>query len=75
MNSLAELLANKTFWMVIGGYWIFMAFVGSMEAPLSSDPRWYRMLFRFCHILSGNVNRAAIALKVPGAEPEQPGKP
>ncbi len=75
MTSLAELLANKTFWEVIAGYWIFMAAVGAMPTPVQGASQFYVFVFRFGHILSGNVNRAAIALKVPGAEPEQQGKP
>lgn len=75
MSSLTELLANRTFWEVILGYWIFMAGVGALPTPLKDSSMAYQFLFRFCHILSGNVNRAAVALKVPGANLDTPANP
>lgn len=72
MNSITDLLANPLVWKVLGAYWVFSAAVGALPTPLQSDSRLYQFFFRFCHALSGNVNRAAVALKVPGATPEQP---
>lgn len=72
MTSLTELLANRTFWEVILGYWVFSAMVGALPTPPQGGSLAYVFFFRFCHILSGNVNRAAVALKVPGAEPDKP---
>ena len=72
MNSLTDLLANRTFWEVLVGYWLFSAAVGAMPTPQQGSSMGYQFLFRFAHILSGNVNRAAVALKVPGAEADKP---
>lgn len=71
MNSLSELLASRIFWEVILGYWIFSAVVGGMPTPKQGSSEIYIWAFRSLHIFSGNLNRAAIALKVPGAEAEQ----
>lgn len=72
MTSLADLLANRTFWEVIVGYWVFSAVVGALPTPPQGGSLAYMFLFRFMHILSGNVSRAAVALKVPGAQQDQP---
>ena len=72
MTSLTELLSNRVFWEVIIGYWIFSAAVGAMPTPEQGSSMGYKFLFRFGHILSGNVSRAAVALKVPGAQADQP---
>jgi len=70
MNSLSELLASRIFWEVIAGYWIFTAAVGALPTPMVGGPQLYMFVFRFGHILAGNMNRAAVALKVPGAQPD-----
>jgi hypothetical protein len=70
MNSLTELLSNRIFWEVILGYWVFSAAVGALPTPPVGTSMFYVFFFRFCHILSGNVNRAAVSLKVPGAQEE-----
>jgi hypothetical protein len=72
MNAITELLANPVVWKVLGGYWVFSAAVGAMPTPNEKSADWYVFLFRFGHALSGNLNRAAVALKVPGAEDQKP---
>lgn len=72
MTSLTELLSNRVFWEVILGYWVFSAMVGALPTPPQGGSIFYQFFFRFCHILSGNVSRAAVALKVPGAQADQP---
>jgi len=72
MTSLSDLLANRIFWEVIAGYWVFSAAVGALPTPPQGGSLLYMFIFRFAHILSGNVNRAAVALKVPGAQDGQP---
>lgn len=69
MNDLASLLSNKVFWMVIGGYWIYSAFAGALPTPAPTGSQFYKFFFSFCHILAGNMNRAAVAFRVPGATP------
>lgn len=68
MNEILQLLQNPLVWKILIGYWVFSAFVGALETPTTTDPRWYRMLFRFLHTLAGNVNRAALTFRVPGAD-------
>lgn len=78
MDGVMELLANPLVWKVLIFYWVFSAFVGAL--PLASDPRmakvlvnrpgWelaYCVFLAFLQGLSGNLTRAAIAFKVPGA--------
>lgn len=72
MNAITELLTNPLVWKALAGYWVFSALVGSLDTPTTTDGRFYRVLFRFLHGLAGNVNRAAVALKVPGAQADQP---
>ena len=71
MNSLTDLLANRTFWEVLVGYWLFSAAVGAMPTPTQNSSPFYIWIFRFGHGLSGNLSRAAVALKIPGAEADK----
>lgn len=71
MNSLSDLLASRIFWEVILGYWIFSAIVGGMPTPKVNSSEMYIWAFRSLHIFSGNLNRAAVALKVPGSQIEE----
>ena len=70
MNDLLALLHNWVFWVAIGGYWVFSAAVGALPTPTEKNGPGYVFLFRFAHGLSGNITRAAMAFKVPGAQPE-----
>lgn len=72
MNAITDLLANPLVWKVLGGYWVFSAAIGAMPTPATSSNPFYVWAFRFGHGLAGNLNRAAVALKVPGAEPDKP---
>lgn len=65
-TSIAELLSNPLFWKILLSYWTFSAAVGALETPDTGSSKTYRFFFRFLHALSGNLNRAAIAFKVPG---------
>lgn len=67
-QSLADLLSNPVVWKVLAFYWLFSAAVGAMPTPVEKSGQLYIFVFRFAHALGGNLNRAAIALKVPGAE-------
>lgn len=67
MEGIIQLLSNPLVWKLLGGYWLFSAIVGAMKTPQTDSPEWYQFLFRFGHLLGGNLNRAALALKVPGA--------
>jgi hypothetical protein len=67
-QSLIELLNNPLLYVVLGAYWLFSAAVGAMDTPAMTDPEWKRYAFRFLHRLAGNLNRAAVAFKVPGAK-------
>lgn len=70
MNNLSDLLASRIFWEVIFSYWIFSAVVGGMPTPKVNSSEAYIWAFRSLHIFSGNLSRAAVALKVPGAQEE-----
>lgn len=72
MNAITELLSNRLVWEAIAGYWLFSAAVGAMPTPIQGGSGWYQFLFRFGHALAGNVSRAAVALKVPGAQDQPP---
>jgi hypothetical protein len=71
LNELTSLLANPLIWKVLGAYWVFSAAIGAMPTPQQDSSRVYVWAFRFGHGLSGNLNRAAVALKVPGAQEEK----
>jgi hypothetical protein len=68
MAEITSLLANPLVWKVLGAYWVFSAAVGALPTPDKGSSPFYIWVFRFSHGLSGNLNRAAIALKVPGAD-------
>lgn len=70
MNSLMELVSNPLVWKVLITYWVFSAAVGALPTPEENSAKWYVFLFRFGHGISGNISRAAVALKVPGAQPD-----
>lgn len=53
-------------------YFAFNAAVGAMEMPDKDSTRRYRFWFRFFNRLAGNLDRAAKALHVPGADDQQP---
>lgn len=67
-HDLTELLTNPLLWKVIGCYWLFSAAVSPMPMPKPTSSSFYVWFFGFMHALSGNLNRAAVALRVPGAE-------
>lgn len=67
MSGVTELLANPLFWKILLSYWVFSAAIGAMPTPKADGSTLYMFIFRFGHALSGNLNRAAVALKVPGA--------
>lgn len=67
MQGISELISNPLVWKLLGGYWLFSAAVGAMKTPKENSSEWYQFLFRFSHALSGNLNRAAVTFKVPGA--------
>jgi hypothetical protein len=81
MQSLIDLFSNPLVWKLLGGYWVFSAFVGAIPSPdkaavyIKSGLALfiYGIIFGFLHGVSGNIARAAVAFKVPGAEnPETP---
>jgi hypothetical protein len=67
IDSLVNILKDPAVWYVLIGYWVFSALVGALPTPLENGSLFYQFIFRFTHGLSGNLSRAAIALKVPGA--------
>jgi hypothetical protein len=67
-QSLMDLLSNPLVWKVLISYWIFSAAVGALPTPEETDNKLYVFMFRFAHGVSGNLNRAAVALHVPAAE-------
>lgn len=71
-QSLVDLLANPVVLKVIFAFWIYSAFVGALPTPEAGSYKIYQFFFRFAHLLSGNLNRAAIVFKIPGVEPEEP---
>jgi hypothetical protein len=72
MNSLMELVSNPLIWKVLICYWVFSAAVGALPTPEQNSGKWYIFIFRFGHALGGNLSRAAVALKVPGAQEDKP---
>jgi hypothetical protein len=71
MNSIVDLLGNPIVWKVLFAYWVYSAAIGALPTPEQSSAKWYVFLFRFGHGLSGNLSRAAVALKVPGSQEEK----
>lgn len=80
LSSLVGVLSNPLVLKALFAYWLYSAFVGALPSPevLSQHVKswgWmllYRTVFGFLHGLSGNLSRAAVALRVPGAQQEQP---
>lgn len=71
MNEVAQLLANPLVikllkWLLV--YWIYSAAVGAMPMPQQGGNGFYKWAFAFLHGVAGDVSRALVALKVPGAE-------
>lgn len=71
-QGIVDLLANPLVWKILITYYIFSAIVGAMPTPDSNGNKFYMFLFRFMHILAGNISRAAIQFKVPGAQAPEP---
>ena len=76
MKDLIDFISNPLVIKVVLGYWVYSAFVGAMPSPDEFTGYvqnkvamlCYRFVFGFLHGISGNLNRAAIAFKVPGAK-------
>ena len=51
-------------------YFVFMAFVDSLEEPTATDGRGYRMLYKFCHAISFNFSRLR-GIPAPASNPKQ----
>lgn len=67
-QSLETILTDPWVWLAIALYWVFSAMVGALPTPDTTSGKGYVFLFRFLHSLSGNLNRAAVALHVPAAD-------
>jgi hypothetical protein len=67
-SDLMALIGNPLLWKVLGCYWLFSAAVSPMPMPTQKSSPFYVWFFGFMHALSGNLNRAAVALRIPGAE-------
>ncbi len=65
LQHLEHIIADPHFWMLIGAYWLFSAFVGGMPAPEAGDSKTYRWAFQSLNILASNVSRA-FSDKIPG---------
>ena len=65
MTGIEQFLAQPLVWKILAGYWVFNAAVTALPQPNGSKP--YQFLYRFAHTLAGNLDKAASALKVPGA--------
>jgi hypothetical protein len=68
IQSLVALVSNPLFWKVLVGYWIFSALIGPLPRPTEQSSQLYRYLFGVLHSIAGNINRAALAFKLPGAQ-------
>ena len=66
-SGITDLLSNPLIWKALGAYWVFSAAVGALPTPTTNSSPFFVWFFRFGHGLAGNLNRAAVALKVPGA--------
>jgi len=66
MDALKTLLETPIFWKIVIGYWIFNAAVDSLPAP--NGNKVYQFVYGFFHSLGGNVRRAAVGFRVPGAQ-------
>lgn len=68
MNEIVSLFSNPLVWKLLVSYWVVSAFVGALPTPKENSNPFYQWAFRFCHILAGNLNRAAVKFQVPGAD-------
>lgn len=68
MNDVLGFISNPVVWKAILAYWLFSSAVGALPTPEQGDSKLYQFAFRFAHGLAGNLNRAAVALKVPGSQ-------
>lgn len=71
INLLKDPMAIKvliTIVVTVIVYFLFSAAVGAMEMPDANSSKRYRFWFRFCNRLAGNLDRAAKALHIPGAD-------
>lgn len=71
-QGIVDLLANPLVWKILVTYYIFSAIVGALPTPKTDTNEFYQFFFRFMHILAGNISRAAITFKVPGAQTPEP---
>src|SRR5208337_51065 len=62
---LASIHAHTTAW-VLGSYFIFSNAISAMPSPANTSGGFYRWLFDFSHLLSGNITRI-IATRYPQA--------
>lgn len=69
MNSLMDIISNPVVWKCLISYYVFSAAVGALPTPNQNGSQFYEFIFRFGHILAGNLTRAAVTLKIPGADP------
>jgi len=74
IQEIVKVLSHRAIWELFGAYYILMAIIGGMPTPEVQNGHatwkasgWYQWLFRSLHLLAGNINRAAVALKVPGS--------
>lgn len=73
IDAIVKLLNTPTFWWVLlclFVYWVFSAFVSTMEMPTAASSKRYVFWFKFLNHLAGSVKRA-LAVIVPGAEKEK----
>jgi hypothetical protein len=81
MEGILELVGNPLVWKILITYWVFSAIVGAFPSPAEVKEvkpdigpislLAYKTVFSALHGLSGNLSRAAVAFKVPGAKDEQ----
>lgn len=71
VNAINGLLHTPAFWIILGLlllYWCFAAAVGSMEMPTAESTARYRFWFKFLNRLAANLERARVALHIPGED-------
>lgn len=60
-------IQQHLFWTGVIGYWLFSAIVGAAPEPDSSSGKGYVFLYRFIHLIGGNLKNA-FGSKVPGQQ-------
>lgn len=70
MNALISFLSNPILWKAVLAYWLFNAAVAALPQP--NGGKFYQFVYRFLHILAGNIDRAAQKLNIPGIGPQDP---